>query len=110
MLSRGSLASYKSRLNSSIVDFLRYKENPARYRLKGQRAARTKINDGEKSRSSDQSSSEPTNEKTQEESQGRYPDTVELSTFPIPLRQGLTAKYVESLGQIDRRTRIALCG
>lgn len=92
--SPGSLASYKSRLNSSISDFLRYKENPSSYRPKGQRASRSA------SRSIDVPKDEGKDAKLQkpltytENSKRLDVQDDDLAVFPIPLRQGLTVKMV----------------
>jgi hypothetical protein len=92
--SPGSLASYKSRLNSSVADFLRYKENPTAYRPARQRTARnrTEVAASKNGIANDATlDGEPDVPKSPER---KSIADSEASTFPIPLRQGLVVKIV----------------
>lgn len=88
--SPGSLASYKSRLNSTISDFLRWKENPSNYRPKGQRTARSKVNVNDQSDETVQNANTGNNQHVENDDS----PIGETSTFPIPLREGLVVKLV----------------
>lgn len=88
--SQGSVATYKSRLQSSLEDFKRYLENPMGFRAtkpskEGNRVKATKL----KTRTSLQNASPLTS--AVKESQGDSPMPNELvNILPIPLRSDLT--------------------
>lgn len=92
--SPGSLASYKSRLNSSIADFLRWKENPMTYKPKGQRASRSRLRPVEQQPLADQDADRREPNIVSEYAKPLATPTDHLESFPIPLRQGLTVKLV----------------
>lgn len=92
--SPSSLASYKSRLNSSISEFLRWKDNPINYRPKGQRAARTKSRPLEATRNESHEANFHDVAPASTQSERPTSSGEMLTTFPIPLRQGLTVKLV----------------
>lgn len=92
--SPGSLASYKSRLNSTISDFLRWKENPSNYRPKGQRASRPKVGGSEWPEERVQNANPDLERSHKAHNDVESTGTGDVSTFPIPLRQGLIVKLV----------------
>jgi hypothetical protein len=92
--SPGSLASYKSRLNSSIADFLRWKENPMTYRPKGQRASRSKLQPIEQQIIDDQDAKRQEQRVSVDPTKPPEARDDDLQVFPVPLRRGLTVKLV----------------
>src|SRR6056297_1186059 len=81
--SPGSLASYKSRLNSTVSDFLRWKENPSNYRPKGQRASRSKTVANEQPSPQVQNARESVEFALPAPAGAPTRDMNEVSTFPI---------------------------
>jgi hypothetical protein len=80
--SPGSLNTYKSRLRTSISDFLRYRENPSGFRAANQRTPRQPRKQPEVSA---QSPSTPT-EQPERMTSARGVETRQTLELPIPIR------------------------
>jgi hypothetical protein len=88
------MRAYKSRVNTAISDFLRYRENPAGFRVIGQRKARAGKDartrppqDQQESREAHQATSTRAHQETKER-------TVDALELPIPIRADLIVRLV----------------
>lgn len=84
-----SMRSYKSRVNTAISDFLRYRENPAGFKIQGQRRSRAKkgpeMQDAETRNAYEGSASGSSEGKPANQNVNGTFDTVNV---PIPIRLG----------------------
>ena len=92
-LSPGSLQSYKSRVGSSIVDFLRFKENPSGFKMNGvKKSGRlTRVLKKPETGKSSKDQQLPAIIPRPESADGNNEFTLD---FPIVLRQNLVVRIV----------------
>lgn len=88
-----SLATYKSRFQAALEDFLRYKENPTTFRFDGQRRGRsspTETQDNKKAsaKRKPRTSAEP----DKSDRAPSAPPPVSEVVFPIPIREGVIVR------------------
>lgn len=87
-----SLQVYKSRVNTSIHDFLKYKENPANFKIAG---GETKTAPGIKGKprpSKPQNSSALTVQEASARASNVQPHSVSTINFPVPLRSNVVVQ------------------
>lgn len=88
-----SLATYKSRFQTALEDFLRYKEDPTTFRFEGQRRARSSppaLKEDPKSASRRNTRAAPIPDKN--EHLPPPPPQVTEVVFPIPIREGVIVR------------------
>jgi hypothetical protein len=84
-----SLATYRSRFQSALEDFLRYRENPTSFRFEGQRKTRQ---NGGSSESAEKPPTVKRMSRTVPPPAPLQPSGVSEVVFPIPIREGVIVR------------------
>ncbi len=88
-----SLTTYKSRFQTALEDFLRYKENPATFRFEGTRRTRITAGDAQdEKKGSPKRTTRPAAATGKNEPPPPQPPVVSEVVFPIPIRDGVVVR------------------